>query len=64
MEVKSDSLYEHVHIVWLVKSPFSQQHSNKGFLSWKQNTEEPRSTRDKYVHFLPKFAKQQYFWQI
>ena len=28
-------------IVCLVKSPFSQQHSNKEFLSWKQNTENP-----------------------
>ena len=41
MEVKSDSLYQHVHIVWLVKSPFSQQHSNKVFFPGNRTQKKP-----------------------
>lgn len=41
MEVKSDPLHQHVHIVWLVKSPFSQQLSNRVFFPGNRTQKNP-----------------------
>ena len=40
------SLYKHAQIVWLVKSPYLQWDFNRSFLSWEQNIEKPRRSRE------------------